>query len=123
VKSLANRGRSYFHVVSANSTKYKPADADRQYNNCMKAKGARLATIATFYYYCKQAGLQTYSKQTKTIMSAGIHGKKGGLNVKSIANNLQKSLKRYPLKKVSRYWNRYLTVPLKMCRMKARLNS
>lgn len=89
-EKFGEQGRSYFHAVSANSGKYKPQDADRQYNNCLKARGARISTIATFYYYCKQAGLQTYSKQTKVIMSAGVHGKKGGLNVKSVAQNLQK---------------------------------
>jgi predicted P-loop ATPase len=88
-EKFGEAGRSYFHVVSANSSKYKPADADRQYNNCMKARGAKIATIATFYYYCKQAGLSIYSKQTLTIMSAGVHGKKGGLNVKSVVKNLQ----------------------------------
>jgi predicted P-loop ATPase len=83
-------GRSYFHTVSAASQKYKPNDTDRQYNNCLKSRGSKLSTISTFYYYCKQAGLQLYSSETKQIINAAVSAKKGGRNPEQAAQNLSK---------------------------------
>lgn len=82
-------GRNYFHMLSQFSSKYKPADTDKQYNNCLKARGSRISTISTFYYYCKQAGLQTYSQTTKTVISAAVNAKKGGLSKDTIVKNLK----------------------------------
>lgn len=70
-------GRSYFHVISSPSPKYSAKDADRQYTNCLKARGSKIATIATFYWYCKQAGIATYSQTTKTVLTAAVNAKKG----------------------------------------------
>jgi predicted P-loop ATPase len=72
-------GRSYFHIVSSQSGKYDLRTCDRQYDNCLKARGMNKHTsIATFYYYCKQAGLNLYSQRTKTITNAALNAKKGG---------------------------------------------
>jgi predicted P-loop ATPase len=75
---FGEQGRSYFHIISANSSKYSPEICDRQYTNCLKARGQKIATIGTFYYYCKQAGLQIYSQRTKTVVNAALSAKKGG---------------------------------------------
>jgi len=75
---FGEQGRSYFHIVSANSGKYSPDICDRQYTNCLKARGQKIASIGTFYYYCKQAGLQIYSQKTKTVVNAALNAKKGG---------------------------------------------
>lgn len=81
-------GRSYFHLVSQYSSKYNPQTADKQYNALLRARGQKRATIATFYYYCKQAGIETYSQRTKTIAYSAAQGKKGGLNAQQVAKNL-----------------------------------
>ena len=48
-------GRGWFHTVSAQSTKYKAAECDRQYTRCLQA--CARVTIATFFWYCKQYGI------------------------------------------------------------------
>lgn len=83
-------GRQYFHVVSQYSAKYDARLCDRQYAACLKAKGQKEATIATFYYYCKEAGLQLYSERTKKIAYSAAQGKKGGLSAATVAENLAK---------------------------------
>lgn len=82
-------GRDYFHVVSANSGKYTPTMTDKQYTNCLKARGMKVTTIGTFYYYCKQAGLSLYSSQTKTIINSAIGAKKSGRDQISVTQLLQ----------------------------------
>lgn len=83
-------GREYFHLVSQFSSKYQPAATDRQYNACLKNNGQVHATISTFYYYCKNAGVPLYSDRTKIIVHTSSHGKKGGLTKKQVADNLKK---------------------------------
>ncbi|SEA59536.1 Primase C terminal 2 (PriCT-2) [Arachidicoccus rhizosphaerae] len=82
-------GRNYFRHVSQYSYKFNERTCEKQYDNCLKAHGAgRKATIATFYYYCKQAGIEVYSQRTKTIAYSASQGKKGGLNAQQVAKNL-----------------------------------
>jgi hypothetical protein len=87
---FAEQGREYFHIVSQYSSKYQANSTDKQYTACLKHKGGTEATIATFYYYCKQAGIQLYSERTRKIVHSASHGKKGGLNQKQVAENLKK---------------------------------
>lgn len=72
---LGEAGRTYFHEVSRFSGLYKPQITDKQYDACMKAKGHGI-TIATFYWLCKQAGIQTTSEQTKLISQTAYQAKK-----------------------------------------------
>ena len=81
-------GRSYFHQVSQYSSKYNPQTCNKQYDNCLRGHGSAKTTIATFYYYCKQAGLSLYSERTKTIAYSAAQGKKGGLNAQQVTKNL-----------------------------------
>ena len=83
-------GRNYFHLVSQFSSKYDSILADKQYSQCLRHSSGNEATIATFYYYCKQAGLSIYSERTKLIIHSASHGKKGGLSKEKVAENLQK---------------------------------
>lgn len=84
-------GRSYYHTISSMSMKYEPSMCDRQFTNCRKNRGTdRKSTIATFYYYCKLAGISTYSERTKKIAHSAYNGKKGGLTAEQVAENLKK---------------------------------
>lgn len=83
-------GRQYFHLVSQYSGKYDSAKADKQYTMCLRHKGSSQATIATFYYYCKSAGIRTYSERTRKIAYSASNGKKAGLSANQVAINLEK---------------------------------
>jgi predicted P-loop ATPase len=73
---LGEGGRSYFHAVSQYSSLYSYKPADRQYSNCLKSSKTGI-TIATFYYYAKQAGIQIMSEETRTIAQTAYLAKKG----------------------------------------------
>lgn len=90
VHKFGESGREYFHVVSQYSDKYEPNKCDKQYDACLKHRGSNEATISTFYYLCKQAGLQLYSERTKKIAYSASHGKKAGLTPQQVAENLDK---------------------------------
>jgi len=90
VHQFGEAGRDYFHIVSQYSSKYDSNTCDKQYNACLKHKGNNHTTISTFYYYCKQAGIQLYTERTRKIAYTASNGKKAGLNEKQIAENLEK---------------------------------
>lgn len=85
-------GREYFKILSAISSKYEPTMCDSQYTHCMNHKNgkAKKITIATIYWFASQAGISTYSQQTKKIAAATSTGKAAGLDASTIAKNLEK---------------------------------
>lgn len=83
-------GREYYHVVSQYSSKYDSTLCDKQYTACLKHRGSNQSTIATFYYYCKLAGVSVYSERTRKIAYSAHHGKKGGLGQEQVVANLAK---------------------------------
>lgn len=90
VHQFGAAGEDYFHTISQFSAKYNPDQCSRQYKACLKHKGSNEATIAMFYYYCKEAGLEIYSERTKKIAYSASQGKKSGLNAEQVAENLEK---------------------------------
>jgi len=70
-------GRNYFHQVSQFNQDYTYDTCDRQYTNCLKANKTGI-TIASFYHFAKQAGIQTISEQTKKIANVARNIKKSG---------------------------------------------
>ena len=83
-------GRDYFHDISSISSKYDSKALDRQYTAYLKSKN-RGITIATFYWYCKRAGIQTYSSETREILkiaSSQIRNK--GMNHQGVIDNMKK---------------------------------
>lgn len=90
VHHFGEAGRDYFHTISQYSSKYDSRAVDRQYSACLRHKGSDVITIATFYYYCKEAGIQVYSERTKLIAYSATYGKKGGLTAAQVADNLLK---------------------------------
>lgn len=85
-------GRGYFHQLSACSQKYESSMCDRQFTHALKRNGkvANKITIATIYYFAKQAGINIMSEKTKRIAAATSTMKKSGLNADTIAENLKK---------------------------------
>lgn len=84
-------GRPYFHSLSSVSQKYEPSMCDRQYTHCLRGDGksGSKITIATIYWFAKQAGIQVYSERTKRITAATTSLKKSGLDAKGIAKTLE----------------------------------
>jgi predicted P-loop ATPase len=85
-------GRQYYHVLSSVSSKYESSMCDRQYTHCLRGNGTsgKKITIATIYWFAKQAGIQVHSERTKKIAAATSSMKKSGLDGKQIAENLKK---------------------------------
>jgi predicted P-loop ATPase len=81
-------GREFFHTVSSFSSKYEHKSCDKQYTNCLKARGKSKTNISTFYYYAKLAGLDIYTQRTKKIIRITDAGKKAGLKPDQIQQNL-----------------------------------
>jgi len=89
---FGERGRSYYHSLSSCSSKYEPSMCDRQYTHALKrnGRGGNKITIATIYWFAKQAGINVTSERTKKIAAATSTMKKSGLDAKAIASNLAK---------------------------------
>lgn len=85
-------GRPYFHALSSTSEKYESSMCDRQYTHCLRGNGKNGSkiTIATIYWFAKQAGIKVFSDRTSKIAAATSNLKKAGLDAKGIAENLKK---------------------------------
>ena len=53
-------GRELFHRVSQFHDKYNPEETDYQFSNFLKGRSVKPATIGTFLWHCRKAGLDTY---------------------------------------------------------------
>ena len=53
--SLGERGRSLFHMVSSQNAKYKAAETDKKFDNCLRY--VNNISIGTFFHICSQYGL------------------------------------------------------------------
>lgn len=85
-------GRGYFHRLSSVSSKYESSMCDRQYTHCLRGNGKDGAkiTIATIYWFAREAGIQITSQRTNHIASAASTLKKAGLDASGIAASLAK---------------------------------
>jgi hypothetical protein len=81
---FGEKGREYFHAVAAQNTKYDPAKADRQFTYCLRDTGQNKVTIATFYYYAKQAGVELKSPQAVKLENIAKMAKKQGRSQESV---------------------------------------
>lgn len=88
---FGENGRGYFHTLSSFSSKYNIQRTDKQYTYCVRSSNSSIATISTFYYYCKAAGLQVTSERTQKVRKATITGKAAGLTKQQILVNLEKN--------------------------------
>jgi predicted P-loop ATPase len=84
-------GREYFHLLSSCSGKYERSMCDRQFTHCLRQpQSTGKITIATIYYFAKQAGINIFSEKTKRIAAVTSSQKKAGLSANQIAENLEK---------------------------------
>jgi predicted P-loop ATPase len=85
-------GRQYFHRLSSCSNKYESSMCDRQYSHAIARNGKQTnkITIATIYWFARQAGINTNSPTTSKIAAATSTMKRAGLGAADIAKNLEK---------------------------------
>lgn len=81
--SLKEKGRAYFHALSQFNNDYDKDLCDKQFDKCLAA-GKAGVTLASLYYYAKQAGVRTVSDRTKIITQAAQFAKKGGRTKESV---------------------------------------
>lgn len=85
--SCSEEGRSYFHRVSCFYPNYNKAECDKQFDNCMKAKGKGI-TLKSFFHYAKQAGVSiTMPGQPDTLpeIPAALYSTLPGFLQKAVA--------------------------------------
>jgi predicted P-loop ATPase len=78
---FGENGRSYFHELSAINSSYDYQKCDKKYSNLLR--NGKSVSISTFYYMCKNAGIETKTKRTIAIESVAkmqrrLVGKNGG---------------------------------------------
>ncbi len=80
-------GLDYFKAICQSGAKYDPKSIEKHYKNFCKDGGI---SIATFYHYVKEAGIEIYSEQTKaTIKTVNVQKVQGLATVESVANSLK----------------------------------
>lgn len=80
-------GLDYFKAICQSGSKYDPKAIEKHYKNFCKDGGI---SIATFYHYVKESGIEIYSEQTKaTIKAVNVQKVQGFATVESVANSLK----------------------------------
>jgi predicted P-loop ATPase len=88
---LGESGRQAFHGLCRASEKYKVKEADRQYTNALKGgSGGKKITMGTFYFLCKQHGVEPPKGDKKTIVQIA-QAKKSGKKQQEIVSDLIQS--------------------------------
>jgi predicted P-loop ATPase len=80
-------GLNYFKAICQSGSKYDPKEIEKHYKNfCKDGK----ITIATFYHYVKEAGIEIYSDQTKAIIKAvNVQKAQGTATLESVKKQLK----------------------------------
>jgi hypothetical protein len=75
-------GREYFHRISRFYPDYSSIDCDRQFDNCLKAKGQGVS-LKTFFYHAKQAGINISIGSTVSSPFLGevATGRRGNIEI------------------------------------------
>lgn len=88
---FGEHGREYFHVFSEQNPEYNRSLTDKQYDACLKSKRSGVS-IATLYYYAKQAGISTVSEQTRQIAQSASIAQKSGKDRETAEQSIKEYL-------------------------------
>src|SRR5699024_4120547 len=92
---MGENGRQHFHALSAISGKYDSQKCDKKYDNLLKSEGkgnGKKSSIATVYWYAKQAGIELYDQEAKNFTRPVSNQKrKGAQNTEDIVQALKTS--------------------------------
>ena len=84
---FGSSGFEYFNFICSFGSKYNAKDVERHYKNFSKNGSV---TIASFYHYCKEEGIEIYSKETKEIIKVvKLQKSQGQPTVKSVVRHLE----------------------------------
>lgn len=91
--ALANHfgesGRQHFHYVCSFGSKYNERHANRDFTGFVKCNDGSV-TIGTFYYYCKELGIDIYTDRTRTIINrVKVAKSQGNPTIQSITEALK----------------------------------
>jgi hypothetical protein len=92
--SLADKfgedGRDYFHAVSRQGSTYTESACNRQFDAVLKnlKDKSNPATIASFYYICKEAGISIVSPTVQEISKRAATHKKAHATVEQAIKNI-----------------------------------
>jgi len=101
--SLREPGREYFHRVSSMHPKYDYKDADLKFTNALNTGNGSI-NLGTFFYYCKEAGIELPKNNTSTT-----GGKKPIVKKKFKLNESEKlAMKARTLPDLKMIWGRYI---------------
>lgn len=84
---FGDMGLEYYHAISQYYNGYDPDKTARKYKS-FSATGK--TTIASFFYYAKQAGLEIKTPETKVISTVAKFAKKGRRTAKDAVRQLEK---------------------------------
>ena len=84
-------GLNYFKAICQNGSKYNPKDIETHYKHFCKQGSV---SIATFYHYVKQEGIEIYSEKTKkTITTVAAQKAQGTPTIESVKKHITEVLK------------------------------
>ena len=88
---FGENGLNYFKSICQNGSKYDPKAIEKHYKNFCKSGSV---TIATFYHYVKQEGIEIYSEKTKkTITTVAAQKAQGTPTIESVKKHITEVLK------------------------------
>lgn len=85
-------GRAYYHVISSQSAKYDHKKVDRQYDISVRRSADGIG-IATFFWYCERAGIETRTPQTEEIKTVIKQRLKGGNKIDDVDQSVKEYFK------------------------------
>lgn len=81
------KGREYFDIVNNYNSRHKKAQADSEWKGFCRDGDIK---IGTFYYYCKEEGINVYSEKTKAIINrVKVSKSQGTPTIDAIVSNLE----------------------------------
>ncbi len=86
-------GRRYFHAVSSIGTDYNERKCDIQYDRCIK-NGRDGISIGTFYFYCREAGLDIQTEATRLTTKIYTQRVKSGMDRKEAGASTREYMKK-----------------------------
>lgn len=85
-------GLQHFHFICSFGSKYNHRHTERDYKGFCKNRNGDKVTIGTFYYYCKEEGIQVYTEKTKTIINrVKVSKSQGNPTIESVVMNLEQA--------------------------------
>jgi predicted P-loop ATPase len=92
ISEFGDGARQRFHLLCQTSAKYDPANCDKQFNYCLRSPrqaGGNAVGIGSLFYYAKEAGVQTTSKETQSIARVAAQARKLGGDKAAAVHNVE----------------------------------